>query len=245
MRIAVISTPRSGNSWVRSVLSQALDLQQIAVHNPHDIPHTLPERVVLQIHWYREPNFQNFLTANEFRPIVISRHPLDVLISVWHFAPFEPLTARWLEGNAELPADINKHAPASPAFVSYATSWGAENLLCVSYQWWHDPAAIRFHYEDLVRSPLHSFGKLVQTLGVGSPQQLSTALERYQLAFFQSLPNRHGWQGRPGLWRAVLPSVAALRIWRRHRRLFQTFGYSPPITAVSRSQALRNWERLR
>ena len=244
MRIAIISTPRSGNSWVRSVLSQALDLEQIGVHNPHDIPHTLPERVVLQIHWYREPNFQEFLTTNQFRPLVISRHPLDVLVSVWHFAPFEPLTARWLEGNVELPNAIIQHPPASPAFISYATSWGAENLLCVSYQWWHEPTAIRVHYEDLVRNPMHNFGKLLETLE-GSAQQLPTALGSNQLAFFQSLPNRHGWQGQPGLWRAMLPTLSALRIWRRHSRVFQTLGYSPPVTVVSRSQAVRNWERLR
>jgi hypothetical protein len=244
IRIAILSTPRSGNVWVRSVLGHILELQQVAVHNPRDIPDTLQERMILQIHWYREPNFQYFLSANKFQPLVISRHPLDVLISAWRFAPFEPSTARWLEGNAELPADIIKYPPASPAFVSYATSYGAENLLSVSYQWWHEPGAIRCHYEALVRNPMHVFGKLVQLFG-GSTEQLTAALERYQLAVFQSSPNRHGWQGQPGLWRAMLPVTAAWRIWRRHRRIFDTLGYGPPIAGVTRSQAVRNWQRLR
>jgi hypothetical protein len=33
LRIAVISSPRSGNTWVRSVLGDILGLQQFAVHN--------------------------------------------------------------------------------------------------------------------------------------------------------------------------------------------------------------------
>lgn len=244
MRIAIIGTPRSGNSWVRSVLREALDLQDMAVHNPRDIPPDLPRRLVLQVHWYREPNFQDFLRTEEFRPVVISRHPLDVLISAWHFAPHEPLTARWLEGNAELPTGIGDHPPASRTFLSYATSWGAENLLSISYQWWHEPTAIRFRYEDLVRDPLRSFGDLVRRLG-GSSRQLPAALERNRLDVFQRLANRHGWHGRPGLWRTMLTPMAAFRIWRRHHRVFETLGYGLPVSAVGRHRAARNWENLR
>lgn len=103
LKIAVISTPRSGNTWVRSVLSKALKLEQIAVHNPQEIPPILPERVALQIHWYREPNFQAILKSNGFKVVTIARHPLDVLISALRFIPHEPLTSRWLEGNTEFP----------------------------------------------------------------------------------------------------------------------------------------------
>ena len=51
LRIAVISTPRSGNSWIRSVLAGALGMQEIAVHNYLDIQEQLPDRCFLQIHW--------------------------------------------------------------------------------------------------------------------------------------------------------------------------------------------------
>ncbi len=243
-RVAIIGTPRCGNSWTRSVLRDALDLHEIAVHNPRDIPPDLPERTVLQIHWYREPNFQKYLQANGFSRLVISRHPLDVLISAWHFAPYEPLIARWLEGNAEFPTDIGDHPPASRPFVSYATSWGAENLLSISYQWWHDPTAIRFRYEDLVCDPIKGFAGLIRSLGE-SPQRLPAALERNRLDVFRGTPNRHGWRGQPGLWRSVVPPAVTLRIWWRHRRVFKTLGYGIPVSTISRHQAARNWERLR
>jgi len=226
------------------VLREALDLQEFAVHNPRDIPPDLPERAVLQLHWYREPNLQQFLRANEFRLLVISRHPLDVLVSAWHFAPYEPLTARWLEGNAELPSEIGDYPPASRAFISYATSWGAENLLSISYQWWHEPTAIRARYENFVRTPMSTFGDLVRALG-GSLEQVPAALERNRLDVYKAFANQHGWRGTPSLWRTVITPDAAIRIWRRHRRVFKTLGYSLPVNAISRYQAIRNWERLR
>lgn len=222
-RIAIVSTPRSGNSWVRTVLRDALAMPDIAVNNPRDIPADLPDRVVLQLHWYREPNFQDYLRAHGFRVVVLSRHPLDVLISAWHFVGYEPATSRWLEGNAELPADIGEQPPAAPAFLSYATSWGAENLLSVSYQWWYDSAAVRRRYEDLVGDPVTGFTDLIRSLG-GCPRNLGPALQSNRLAVFQQLPNRHGWRGQPGLWRKLLPPAAALEVWWKHRRVFQTLG---------------------
>jgi hypothetical protein len=243
LRVAVLSTPRSGNTWVRSVLSRALDLEQIAVHNPLDIPVPLPERVALQIHWYREPNFQAFLRSNRFRVVVIARHPLDVLISVLHFVRYEPLTARWLEGNAGLPADLTQYPPASPAFVDYATSWGAENLLSVSYQWWHDPNTIRVHYECLAREPRKAFSSLVEELHqpVGN---VPLALEANPLKVLRDTPNHHGWQGTPGLWRKLVLPFDAWRILRRHRRIFDTLDYNVSPYLLTRRAAIRNWQSL-
>ena len=138
-RIAIISTPRSGNTWVRSVLAHALTLEEIAVHNPRDIQDVLPQRLILQVHWYREPNFQAFLRNEGFQVLVLRRHPLDVLLSVLSFVQREPGVARWLEGNTGLPAGLAKLTPVSPDFAAYATSFGAENLLSISYQWCHEP----------------------------------------------------------------------------------------------------------
>jgi hypothetical protein len=60
---------------------------------------------------------------------MLARHPLDVLVSMLNFIRHEPLTARWLEGNAEIPKTLVGQAPTSENFLNYAMSWGAENLL--------------------------------------------------------------------------------------------------------------------
>lgn len=243
LRVAVIGTPRSGNTWVRSTLAKAMDLQQLAVHNPKDIPSVLPDRLVLQIHWYREPAFQLFLRSHAFRIVVLSRHPLDVLLSVVRFVKYEPLTARWLEGNAEIPPGIHHHPPASPAFRAYATSWGAENLLSISYQWWNELAAIKVRYEHLVEQPVREFSNLLEKLHQ-PVDGVPAAVSANPLEVLRNTPNRHGWQGTPGLWRQTVLPADAWHIFRRHRRVFQFLNYRVPPYLLTRRSALRNWERL-
>jgi hypothetical protein len=245
MRIAIISSPRSGNSWVRSVLASCLDLQAIAVHNYRDAPAQLPERCVLQLHWYREPNFQRYLEENGFRTLVIGRHPLDVLLSVLQFIRHEPATSQWLEGNVQIPAALAGMAPSSDAFADYALGWGAENLLSITYQWWHDERAVRVKYEDLVDTSNDKFVRLLAELDCEVPRErLDAALEQYSFGYFRSLPNQHGWQGRPGLWRHLIPASTARTIYRRHRHMFDVLGYEVPWTWTTRGRAARNWASL-
>ena len=243
MRIAIVSTPRSGSTWVRGVLRDALALPELAVHNYRDLPSVLPDQAVLQLHWYREPGFQAFLREGGFKVIVLGRHPLDVLVSVLHFVRREPLTARWLEGNAEIPPDLHAEKPFSDGFERYATSWGAENLLSVSYQWWFDNSTIRLHYENLARNPQAVFRTLLSDLG-GSCARLDDALAANSIDVQRATPNRHGWQGTPGLWRQLILPVAARRIQRRHARVFETLGYRVPLYALTRRQAEQAWTRL-
>jgi hypothetical protein len=246
MRVAIISSPRSGNTWVRSVLANSLDLQEIAVHNYLDAPAELPPRCIFQIHWYREPNFQRFLEENHFKSVIIGRHPLDVLLSVLQFIRHEPATSQWLLGNAEIPLDLAGQSPSSDAFTDYALGWGAENLLSVTYQWWHDQRALRVKYEDLVEGSSEKFARLVYALAGETPRaRLDESLKRFSFKYFQSLPNHHGWAGRAGLWRQLIPTRAARAIYRRHRHLFDVLGYEVPWTWTTRRQATRNWESLR
>jgi len=224
-------------------LAGALHAQEISLHNYRDAPAELPTRCVLQIHWYREPNFQQWLSAKNFRVVTIARHPLDVLISALKFIRYEPLTSRWLEGNAGLPGGLTAAAPCSAEFLAYALSFEAENLLSISYQWWHDPAAIKLRYEDAVRDPPGVLGGLVGGWGP-DPGTVLPWLEAVSLDKMRALPNRHGWQARPGIWKELIPPRDAFRIFRRHRTLFQGLGYSVSPFFLTRKAALRNWLRL-
>lgn len=242
MRIAIVSTPRSGNTWIRTVLSSLYDLRQISVHNPVDLPAEPADNCIVQLHWYREPNFQHWLRRHGFHVVVIARDPRDVLLSMLHFARREPETSRWLEGNAELPPDFGAAQPTDPTFARYALSWGAENVLGVSYAWWHEPDAIRLRYEELVRDPARALAPLLARLGNGNP--LGDALHQARLEVWQATWNNHGWQGMPGLWRSLIPPGLARRIYRRHARVFRTLGYERGFSLLTRGAARRHWARL-
>lgn len=228
---------------MRRVFADLYGLDEIAVHNPRDIPDALPDRAILQIHWYREPNFQAYLRDNGFRLLVLSRQPLDVFLSVLHFVRHEPQTARWLEGNAELPAELSAARPTDPVFREYTLGWGAENLLGVSHAWRHERGALLARYEDLVANPTGEFGRLTAALGaVHTP--LASALEKSGLSTLQASPNRHGWQGKPGLWKSLITPGLALRIHARHRSVFRAANYKVVPHLLGTRQAERNWDRL-
>lgn len=242
MRIAIVGSPRSGNSWVRSVIRDGLNLKEIAVHNYIEIS-SIPDFCVLQIHWYREPNFQKFLKDNRFRTITIARHPLDVLVSALHFMRFEPETARWLCGNCEIPDDLAKYSPASDEFLRYALSFGSENLLSVTYQWWHDDGAIKLRYEDLVDDTSREIKGLVDQLNVLG-EDLSRSIKLNSFEKFKMMPNRRGWQGRAGLWRELIPTSHALDIYAHHQGVFETLGYTVEPNALTRKAADERWSSL-
>jgi hypothetical protein len=246
-RIALLSTPRSGNTWVRSVLARSLDLEQIALHHPRDLPAVLPERLILQLHWYREPQLQALLRDHGFRVLVLTRHPLDVLLSILHFVQREPETARWLDGNGALPASLMGATPTTSAFEDYATGWGAENLLSVSYQWLHEPGAVTMSYEALVEDPAAAFATIVKRLvpTTENPDvSVRSGLDIDWFDVFHAMPNQHGWQGRPGLWRALITPKVARRIYRRHRNVFDASHYAVTRYWLTRGAAERNWKSL-
>jgi hypothetical protein len=70
-----------------------------------------------------------------------------------------------------------------------------------------------------VREPAKAFSALIEQLREPSGN-LARALEANQLKRLQDTPNRHGWQGRPGLWRELVLPVDAVRIFRYHRNVF-------------------------
>ncbi|WP_353208982.1 sulfotransferase domain-containing protein [Sphingorhabdus sp.] len=242
MKIVIVSSPRSGNSWLRRLLVDGLGLNDTAVHNYLDVAQ-VPEQCALQVHWYREPNFQNFLAVHNFSVITLARHPLDVLLSVLHFVKYEPETKRWLEGNCALPDNLNISSPCSQCFIDYATSFGCENLLSVSYQWWHDKDALKIRYEDLVSATNSELERVADFLKVDS-QLIKSALPLNSIENFQALPNRHGWQGRPGIWRELIPTDIAQKIFSRHSGVFQALGYDIEPSSLTHEEAERRWLEL-
>ncbi len=241
MRIAVVSSPRSGNSFVRNILSDALKLENIHSHNYKGMH--IPEKCIYQIHWYREPNFQSFLAEHNFSVLTVARHPLDILVSVFNFIRNDPSPAKWLEGNVEIDDRLVGHSPASEVFLDYALSWGAENLFSVTYQWWHDRDAIKIRYEDFATSDYNKFAALLNELGAPK-DNLEYAIACNPFERLKHTPNKHGWQGIPGLWKKLVPHLHARKIYKRHKRIFKVLGYSVEPTLLTKKAASRNWEIL-
>ena len=153
-----------------------------------------------------------------------------MLVSILHFAPHEPQTARWLDGEGGNEEPLLGADPASPAFLAYATGPRAKALLSVTPEWW-EHADARIRYEDLVADPPGELGRVVDELG-GAPAVMPA--EAVRAASFSRLrdeaTNMHFWQGRPGLWSELVPTRYALAIASAHPEMLD-LGYSVGVDA--------------
>jgi hypothetical protein len=246
LRIAVISTPRAGNTWVRHLLGTAYGVPHLARHAMGDEEWAgLPPEVVLQVHWRRGPVFEGKLAEYGFRVVTVARHPLDVLVSILHFCIYESESEHWLGGAGGSEADIFAAMPRSRPFVEYATGPRAAELLAVTPDWWGRPGVVGVRYEDCVRDAEAELARLESAFG---PVRCSSraAVEACSLARLRrAATNSHFWQGQPGLWRHLLPAAEAGEIAVRVAPVVTALGYAcDPDPALDPRTADGNWVRL-
>jgi len=248
LRIALVSTPRSGNTWFRRLLATTFMLEDRAVHNPEDLVwHELPDRIVLQCHWHKLGPFTSLLEEHRFRVVVLSRHPLDVLISILHFAPHNAETARWLEGDGGNEVSIYGAKPRDSAFLEYAVGPRAAALLSVSHEWREAEGRYSVRYEDVVRDAAGELKRLAAALDQPvTPEVIAEAIASNSMEGLRAgTLNPHFWQGRPGLWKALIPAEEAHQIARIHRVVFDGEGYDcDPDESLDPGRADANWFQL-
>jgi len=251
LRIAILSTPRSGNTWLRHMLDHAyqcsqLDHGEYLLFNPLEIPWlNLPRRCILMSHWNRNEPLPTLLKEHQFATFTLARHPLDVLISILLYAPSEG-SLRWLNGREGDERSIYGAAPDSEAFLEYAVSTRARALLEVSAEWWSDRTCQQIRYEDLVRNPRKQLSRIARILGVRPSTPFDLTIRSCTFEVLRNpISSRHVWKGKPGLWRTLLTRPVALRIAKAHAKIFSTLGYiCNPDRNLNYRRASQNWSRL-
>ena len=228
------------------MVAGSLNIKEFAVHRPTDLDWSaLPESCIVQMHWMPGPDVFNICRSWGFRPILIVRHPLDVLISILHFCVYERETAQWLDGRCGNEEDIKGKSPTDPQVKIYATGSRCAALLDVSSAWLtRGVASIR--YEDLTAQPEKELGSFLQHLGVEPAANLSdivasNTLQRARL----TTNNCHFWQGRPGLGAWLIPKRVAISIRNVHREVFDALGYDIDEACELDEEILRRrWDAI-
>jgi hypothetical protein len=243
-RLFLCGTPRSGNTWLRLMLQAALGASGTAVHTIEELNwRELPDSFILQMHLHHEGPILKLLRELEFQPILIIRHPLDVLISILHFCTFEEQTARWLGGEGGTEARIKGLTPADPEFLEYTLSARAEALLSISPEWLRAGSRM-VRYEDLVATPAET---LQTMLGERDPVvPFETVVNDCKIEKLRNFSqNHHFWRGQPGVWRSLIPRSQAKQIYARHQAVFEALGYNVDgATELSPAEIQATWRQL-
>jgi hypothetical protein len=248
VRIALVSTPRSGNTWLKRILAQVLHLAELAVHRPEDLDwHTLPDRVIVQIHWLPDAEFTSLLKQHGFQRIVLARHPLDVLISILAFSQHDSTTVQWLDGAGGDERILEGACPTSDAFRTYATGPRAKALLSVSAAWWDKAEVCRVRYEDLLRDTAGQVSAILATLDLSicSPLEQAIALSTPEQMRAVSINHLyHVWHAQPAAWKQMLTASAALEICNSHQSVFGALGYTcSSDDSLQTAEARLAWDR--
>jgi hypothetical protein len=247
LRLAVVATPRSGNTWVRSLLHHVYALPVFAVDDLSEaLCDALPAEAVVQVHWRRTPEFADRLRRHGFRVITVARHPLDVLVSILHFSWYAPETRDWLLGEGGNEDWLRAAMPRCRPFVDYCTGPRAAALLGVTPDWWDQPDVTRVRYERMVADPLAGLTELLDRFGPPRGTSVSAVLDKCSLDTARSgSVNNHFWKGQPGLWRSLLPAAEAGEILEAVRPECERLGYTAdPDATLSDADADANWLRL-
>jgi hypothetical protein len=248
LRIAIISTPRTGSTWLRMMLMDAYAVPGFAVHRPDDLKwSTLPEKCVLQLHWHRTDALVQQLGEEGFRVMSVARHPLDVLISILQFCLHDDSTLEWLSGEGGDERPIHGAMPSSAVFLDYAAGPRAAALMAVSREWALAPECIRVRYENLAADSISELARITHALGEPTYRPIAEVVEGATIPKLQDRTGvaHHFWQGRYGLWRSLLTNSFVERLAAVHHDYCAELGYSCSADPLlDAAQADANWLAL-
>jgi sulfotransferase family protein len=249
LRLAIVSTPRSGNTWLRGLLTAMYGLKEFAVHTPEELDwQNLPPRMVVQIHWHPVEPFLSLVKEHGVRVIALARHPFDVFISSLNYQQYVDSPLRWSNRDGQGEISLLGASPRSNAFLDFACGWAGESVLAVSHEWWRVPGTIPVRYEDLVKDTAGELKRLATAIGVPPvrPAELVAmgyAIDRLRVEY--DIWHYHYWQGKAGQWKLLLPPKEAQQIAETHASVFQDLGYvCDPDPNLDARQADLNWMRL-
>ena len=228
MRIAIISSPRCGNTFLRLCLSKLLNLETNAFHNPEDFPKKFPEKFIFQLHWGLEEDLKNFLFDENFKIITLTRNPLDIFISILRFIKYEKEVEKWLNGNLQLKQAIFKnYEPNDLQFINWCSSEYAKKILDVSLKWSNLNKIHSIKYENLVLNLEKELNGIYKFLNIKhiNYKEAVNIFKKFDINYFKSLPNKHGWKGKINNWQTYFNIKNAQTIYDYHSTFFNFFKY--------------------
>lgn len=231
LRILIVSTPKSGNTWLKLLLGEIYELPAVELpDHPRDIRlEALPSSWIAQQHYWFERPTKEWLEAHGVIVLTTVRHPADVFVSLWHHVQREDRAAVADPRNSfSLKRDAGAMGPAAEAFARE----GFYRDLHISISWLRAGESLCVRYEDLWSQPFATLRHVTDFVRSCSDLAIRRAISLCQIRRLQrvNLDRGRGFfrKGGVGGWRDALPpSIAAtLREAEPYPAQFGFLGYS-------------------
>ncbi len=228
LKILIVSTPKTGNTWLRHLLAAIYDLPTVKLDFPFDPDQANAhgERWIAHQHYTPAPALRDWATQNNAVLVTTIRHPGDVLISLYHHV--RSLRGRFNFYQLGVLADDDGTFGAP---VSAVVNSVFKDILAVSVDWMATGMTRTVRYEELYYNPVDTLVALTDTIIPVSRDAVERAVERCDINVMRSLAfeDRSFYRkGGTGGWRDVLPAtiVDLLRTIEPYPAQFAALGYT-------------------
>lgn len=241
LKILIASAPKTGNTWVRTILAELFELPVVFLDLPFSRAQAdaLGPRWVMHQHFCPTPEVLRWIREAGVQVLTPLRHPADMLVSHYHFVRNYPENYRGDAGiNRALAADHAARAKgnvADGAIVDGALVAIVQDRLIADLAIaisWKAKGYETIRYEDLRSRPLEIMREVAPRFGEVSPDALPRAVEE---CGFDALRLKAGAEakffrkGEVGEWRDALPARAVRQFAQEpYRSQFAFLGYEMP-----------------
>jgi hypothetical protein len=240
LRILILSTPKTGNTWLRHLLAGEYRLPQFYVPPPLDCAKLdkAGERWVTHYHIRPNPEVLSWIRTNRAVVITTIRHPGDVLLSLYdHVHDFRNETL-----NQDFLRRMLWTGFARNGMTTYAANQPFSADLDCSLEWMACEGTHTVRYEDLRADPVAALRDVTSRIHPAPLERIEAAVEMCGIDLMRSMAGEFSGffrQGRVGDWRQMLAPdvVEVLRRQPPYAAQVARLGYSMnPADAAPRNR---------
>lgn len=230
LKIMVVSTPKTGNTWIKFLLSAVYDLPLVDLDDDFhpDQLDRLGPRWIGQQHYYPSGPLLDWAQERQVVLVTTVRHPCDVLISLYHYTinySEDPRADQKLltiarENDGQLSASLIDHIRARFfLYLNNSISWACTGRSHI------------VRYEDLWRDPVATLVRLTSQIHPADLDRIERAIERCDIDMLRKRLKGNAKffrQGQIGNWRNILPPqiVDRFRTEAPYSEQFAALGYT-------------------
>jgi hypothetical protein len=236
MRIVITSPPRSGNHWLKCLLSRIYDLDWLrpSVQVGHRADEVrawvargdFTDNSIYFQHCRFNTALCDALEAAPAHLVTVIRDPYDIFVSYYHWV--QERVAREHGRQREHKRNALAGKPLDdPAVLAYAADEFGSNISRAE-SWLHSGRAVVVRYEELHRDPVAELTRATDHLAPASREQIEAAIETCRAENMRQMKRKFTWQVRAatvGDSRKHLdePLLAVFRA--HHAELIRSLGY--------------------
>jgi hypothetical protein len=231
LKILIVSTSKTGNTWVRYLLAKIYDLPMVPLSLFFDADEVSGQgpRWIAHQHYFASPELIEYAQHNNIMFVTTVRHPCDTLLSLFHFV--RNCGSRPVFTNIGPPMQMVHDGEVMGEHTAAYVRESFAVLLDVSLGWIRSGKSHMVRYEDLKRDPLATLQGLTAGICPASDDRIQRAIELCDIDRMRQIPGedpKFFRRGEVGRWRAEMPQqiIDILRHTEPYPSQFAELGYS-------------------